>query len=108
MLTSGSFGQRAQVKPRDCIITKQVGGDVAIVNLYYRSHGKMCPARRGPCTDAFAEDLKAMHVIPRTPSPAPVEQREPEQLSAAEVRELQERVRRLEVSRPVPPHVEPR
>lgn len=38
------------------------------------------------------EDLRNLHILPRTPSPEPLERQDPSKLSAADIAELQQRV----------------
>lgn len=42
ILISYSFGETKQVQARTCVATQRIGGPAAIINLYYRSEGKMC------------------------------------------------------------------
>lgn len=45
------------------------------------------------CANVFAEDLQIEGVIPRSPSPVPLEERDPDDLSPEEARELIRRMR---------------
>lgn len=55
---------------------------------------------RGATLDSLGtvDALKAMHIIPRTPPPVPLEERDPATLSIEDMVELQRRLRELRVS----------
>lgn len=55
------------------------------------------PPKIGKLNKIFAENLKAELIIPRTPTPPPLEERPVDTLSLEELRELQRRAKKFRV-----------
>jgi hypothetical protein len=66
----------------------------AVFNFRYRSSGKCFCHSSAPLTLIItAAALKSLHIIPRSPSPVPLEDRPEEDLTPAEMAELLKRYR---------------
>jgi hypothetical protein len=99
LIVSHSLGPLERIQKRHVILSgeKIEPYPVATFHFKYRSQGREFKTlRQNWMADRLthsAESLKQLLVIPRSPSPTPLEERDPKDLTPAEARELIRRQR---------------